>query len=763
MRLRVDLENIGLLAVRWPRLTAGLLALIGLLSLYGLSQVTFNSDLREIYRTDSVAYENFSRLANQYPTSDNDILLLVEGPTLLGRQTLAKLRALYLELRFVDGVKEVEAVFSARTPPLPDKPSRLLIPSRIPPDAALADIARQLHAHPTTGGALLARDGRTALFVIRLEPDKRTLPQFRDLVARIQGAVDTAAGDGFRLNLTGFPVMRLEIIDELFRNQFLFMGIALALSLFICFAILRSPRLVFLAVTPTALAMLMLFGAMALMGQEVNVLTNVVPVLVSVIALADSLHLLFGIQRHLQAGQSLESAVRVSIVEIGPACVLTSVTTVIALSSLMLVPHGLISGFGLAAAVGVVLAFLSAIIGVPALSMLFLKRWAPKRGREMPLFYAGARRLNVGIAGLVARRPALIAWIGVVLLVVCGSLYFQNQPRYVYREYLPTNNPAHEALRQIDARLAGTSNMRVVLQWAPGSPGRDLFSKPSLEALAKVEQLLAGVPWVRKTWSLHGLVTWIASAGVPEATAVAQLSKVANRLEGRLLSTDAGSTMVVAQFPDRNASELLPMVRRLEAELKKIEAATPGLSIYLTGISTIAASSMAEMIDRLNRSLLLSILVIVLMIGLTTRSALASLVSIVPNLLPIVTAGALLWIAGAGFQAASVVAFVIGFGIAVDSTIHMLNYHRLARMQGQPVPEAVRLTLVAVGPVILMTTLVLVIGIGSTISSAMPTLQVYGMVSVTVILVALVSDLVLLPASLILISRFANRRLWFRA
>ena len=751
----LGIERIGLAAMRCPRAVLLGLLVVLLLSGYGLSRVSFNSDLREIYRTNSSAFAELVAMTRQYATGANEVYVLLEGPALLTRPTLRRLRELHLDLRFVDGVNQVTSVFSARAPPSPERRSRPLIPSQIPEGRALQSIIARLHAHPFAGGTLLSRDGRTALMIVELAGRNNSLSEFRALVARLRATVDKGLTEtGVTASLTGLPVMRLEIIQELLRNQFIFMGLALGLGLLICSLVLQSARLVLLAVTPTLLGMLMVFGAMAAMGQEVNVLTNVVPVLVAVIALSDSLHLLFAIRREREAGCDLADAVRRSVREVGPACVMTSVTTAIALSSLMLVPHGLISGFGLTAALGVILAFLAAILGVPALAMLFLRRWQPAPAAEAPRLIRAGQHLSGALAGFVNTRPRLISIAGVAVLILAGSFYFQNESRYVYREYLPHSNPAHQALQRLDRSLAGTSSIRVVLTWpAP----RDRLDEKALAVTAKIHRYLAAYPFVRKTWSLHGVLMWLESGGASRADAIARLKAADERFRRRLISLDGRSTMVLAQFPDRDASVLLPSIRRIERDVAKIAAAA-GVTAHVTGISVIAATSMTEMIDRLKSSLLLSIFLIVVVIGVANRSLVFGAVSVLPNLLPIVAAAAFLWATDSGFQASSVVAFVVGFGMAVDSTIHFLNYFRRRAGAGMTPAGATRETIVALGPVVLMSTLVLLVGLGSTITSNMPTMQNFGVVSVIVLLVALVGDLVVLPATLTLLGRRWSQR-----
>ena len=162
------------------------------------------------------------------------------------------------------------------------------------------------------------------------------------------------------------------------------------------------------------------------------------------------------------------------------------------------------------------------------------------------------------------------------------------------------------------------------------------------------------------------------------------------------------------------------------------------------------------MISRLNRSLLIAIVVIVVLIGLALRSAFSALVSILPNLLPIAVASSALYLAGSGLQMTSVVAFTIGFGIAVDSTIHVLVRYRLARARNPDVAAAMSETITTIGPVLMVSTVVLTFGIGVTLLSTIPVLGLFGQVCGLVLVAALVGDLLFLPAIILTAASFGS-------
>ena len=124
----------------------------------------------------------------------------------------------------------------------------------------------------------------------------------------------------------------------------------------------------------------------------------------------------------------------------------------------------------------------------------------------------------------------------------------------------------------------------------------------------------------------------------------------------------------------------------------------------------------------------------------------AGLVSILPNLFPLAMGGAYLYLAGWGLQFTNLVAFTVGFGIAVDSTIHVLNRYRLEKSDEVDLQTALRRTITAVGPVVIISTIVLAAGIGTSLLSELPMVSLYGTIVVIVLMASMVGALLFLPA-----------------
>jgi predicted RND superfamily exporter protein len=223
----------------------------------------------------------------------------------------------------------------------------------------------------------------------------------------------------------------------------------------------------------------------------------------------------------------------------------------------------------------------------------------------------------------------------------------------------------------------------------------------------------------------------------------------------RFIAKEENAVLVTGRLPDIDASQILPVVERLDRALDAVRKAHPGFEISVTGLPAIAARNSARLITQLNEALWIAMGLVAVLLGIAFKSSFATLISLLPALFPIVAAGTTLWLAGEGLEFSSVIALVVIFGLGVDALIHFLN--RLGREEraGEDPALAIRRARVLVGPAIILTTIVLAFGLGVTIFSDLPSLRLFGRVCAITLLASLIGDLVFLPATVALV-----RKVW---
>lgn len=747
------LEKLGLVSLKYPR--TALLIVVALLGLfiYGNTRIGFSSDIREIFKSGSADFETLEEVAQLYPGSDRDVLVVLEGDNLFEPQTLEAMRNLHLDMSLAPGVSSTLSIFTARHPPDANGNAEALIPPELPTGPAMEELRGKVQNDPLIKGRLLSDDGKLALMSVSLDQTERSVDELAVLIGEIDKlANDTLAGTNVQYTLTGTSVMRVEIIGALIRDQQTFRIIGLGVATLLCWLFFRAVPYVVISLVPTGLAILGLKGTMGLLGQDINVLTNVIPGLVMVIAFASALHMLFAMRRKRSREVPVAEAIREAVVEVGPACVLTTATTSIALLSLAFVPHPFIRSFGLIGGFGVAFTFVAIMLTIPPLGIFLLGRnpnRAPGWGKAEPI-HNFFDKLSQIAASWVKNYSNRIAAIGVIAALACGSLYFMNETQYQYKDNLPQGNPASVAINKIDEKLTGTDTLTVLIEWPKD---KKPTHEEMLSAIDQAHAIMEREARLGQVSSLHNVKEWY-EQGSLNKDMFDFLEEANTSLARRFLAPDGNSTLLRGYFGSMPAADLVAMTERLDRKLDPLRKKLGPVKIEITGLVTVSAKASTQMISQLNLSLLGAVAFIIVLIAVAYRSVFAGVVSILPNILPIFVAGAGLYLTGKGLQFTSVVAFTIGFGIAVDNTIHVLNRYRLARESGEGIEEALGTTINRIGSVLIVATLVLVAGIGSTVFSELPMVRLYGEVIVVLLTLALVGALLFLPSMILVVERW---------
>lgn len=754
------LEKLGLVSLRYPWICLAIAVIITPVLAYGARQLEFSSDIREIFRSGDPAFDQLDLVEERFPDVQRDIHVVVSSDKPFDRDDLKTLKTLQQGLKSLSGVRSVLSMFSAIQPPEEGQELQPLFPEDLETIQDWDALRKQAAGNPLIADKLLSGDGSLAVLSISLAEKNRSEETDRRLVGEVRTkAEEVLAGTDLNLWLTGLAVMRIEIISSLARDQKIFRLLALGVSLVIAWIFFRRLSFVAVAGIPAVVAVIWLLGGMWLAGQEINLLTGVAPTIVLVIVFSDCLHLLFSIRNGIRMGADLEAAIERAIRRVGPACVLTSLTTTLALASLIWMPHPFVANFGVTAASGTAVALLATLILVPSLSLLFLRgfsRDAQEEKHKEEGILKGIDTVCQGAADAVTIAPRAITVVGVLLVLVGGLLHLQNEPRYSYASNLPQNHPALDGLNAVDSKLAGANVILVLIDWPEDY---SLTAFHTLQVIREVHDILAREHALGAITSAHAVEEWLGGGDEGEERLLDFLdgAKDTSLVQG-LASFDENSVLVTARFGELTSDQLDPMLDRLERRLKRIEKADPtGVKFAVTGIVPVSARASHEMIKLLNRSLMVTIGMILILIALAMRSIGAGLVSILPNLFPLAMGGSYLYLVGWGLQFTNLVAFTVGFGIAVDSTIHVLNRYRLEKTDGVDLQTALRRTITAVGPVVIISTIVLAAGIGTSLLSELPMVSLYGTIVVIVLLSSMVGALLFLPALMATVEGWRKR------
>jgi predicted RND superfamily exporter protein len=749
------LERIGLIAVKAPVVSLIVLIALMIAAVFGIQRIKIDDSLSQLFRSNSKDYKQYEEVTKRFPATEFDVLVVVEGKTLLARDNLEKLRDMVTDLQLVEGVRGLISLFSARQAPEPGKLPAALFPNELPEGEAYDKFVETVKSNEIIRGKLLSEDGTLALVVLSLDPEVVSSNKLSTAVGEIRKVMgDDLSGSGLDAQLSGVPVMQLEIRNAVERDGLTYNVLGILAGCIIAIIFFRKISFMVVAAFPPMIAILLALGGLGWANFNLNMFLNVMTPLIMVISFSDSMQLTFAARDRLIAGQDKLSAFTNAVRVVGPACVLTHATAGISFIALQFSDSDLIRKFGEAGLAATIIALLAVLSLVPVFGVLFVRneRIFAVKFQSADAGVQALRNFCYWIAVRMVSRPGLFSLIALIFVAGLGFIYANLEPRYRLADQVPDKRQAVEASGRLDAKLTGANPIDVLVEFPKGA---SLYAPETLKVIAEVHSTVEGAAGVGNVWSLETLRRWLAEkAGSTDvATLKEYVSVIPEHLVRRFISANQDAVVVSGRVPDLDSSQILPVVDKLDHALDKVRAEHPGYEIAVTGLSAIAARNSASMIEKLNHGLTIEFALVAIFIGLAFRSVVVMFSCILPGIFPVVLSGTVLWLLGEGLQFASVVALTVSFGLGLSATIHFLNRLRLERKPGISAALAVERATVLVGPALILTTVVLACGLVVTVFSDLPSLRLFGWLSAFSMIAALVADLFILrPTAMFLIN-----------
>ena len=757
--LALGLERIGLISLRFRAVATFVLIVLCVAAAFGFERIKVDDSLSQLFRSDTPEFKQYESVTHRFPSSEFDVLIVVEGKGLLEREPLSKLRDLVTDLQLIDGTRGIISMFSARQPPVDGGIPEALFPEDLPEGAEYQKLIERVKENEIIRGKLLSLDGQLALVVLALDPNVAEGNGLGHVVGEIRKTMtEDLAGSGLAAQLSGVPVMQLEIRNAVERDRLIYNALGFAAGCLIAIVFFRRVSFMVMAAGPPLIAILLALGALGWLDFRLNMFLNVMTPLIMVISFSDSMQLTFAARDWMLQGKSKTEALRSAILVVGPACVLTHATAGVSFIALQFSSSDLIRTFGEAGLIATLIALIAVLMLAPLLGVLLVRREAAFTAKT-----AGAdravellRRACAWIAMRMVDRAALYSAISVLLMGGLAFVTLNLEPRYRLADQVPDRDQAVRASHRLDVKLTGANPIDVLIEFPKAE---SLYAPETLATIAAVHSVVEQQAGVGNVWSLETLRRWLAEkAGKSDVATLKQYVDVLPPyLVRRFIDPKQDAVVVSGRIPDIDASRLLPVINALNEKLNAVRAAHPGYNIAVTGLAAIAARNSADMIDKLERGLTIEVIFVAAFIGLAFRSVLVMLVSVLPAIFPIVASGALLASMGQGLQFASVVALTVSFGLGLSATIHFLNRLRLESHSGEDPGIAVQRATVLVGPALILTSVVLACGLAMTVFSDLPSLRLFGWLSAFAMLAALVADLTILRPTTMFLHQLARR------
>ncbi len=730
-----------------------LVGLVSLLSLSILPRAIIASSLQSMFfGHEHAGYNSYLERISKFGT-DEIFMFGIEVDDPLSATTLTRLdtfRALALanpEVRTVQSVANLQRVglvgdtigvrnFGELAREAPDDH-----------DALLAEI----RGDPIAGGLFVSADHPDILVMVENQPNPaREAEDGPAYVAGLRAQLVEAGFDNAKIHPAGFMAIMAAMIaasqDNLAR-MFPLVSLALLLAVYLMFGRFWP---VFVTTLSALVAVLWTSAFTIYSEPTVNILMSILPTFVLIISFSDVVHICSAYLLNLESGASKHDAISNATVEVGAACLLTSITTAVGFFALTFVPAPAFQNLGLAAAVGVVIAFGLAMVIVP-IFLSVLPTPSDWHAGRVGWVQDALDRLLDGLADLTTTRPWPVIAAFCVFFAVCvyGSSRINIETKFAER--LDENNAARVDARYMDARFVKASLIDVYIDTPDRSGVLDAtrFAKlvafeAELETWPEVEKVVSFVDLMRVTH--RSVVGDGAEFGPFDDAALAQMM-VLLEMQG----PDALRSFV--DFERRTArltvySNVEGIVGQFELR-ERIRAAGVSLgddvTIEATGVGPLMGAWLDDILAGQRRGLGFSLLVIMLLLIVGFRSVRAGVVSMVPNVVPLLAAGAWCGFFWTDIDSDTLIVAMIALGIGVDDTIHFISRYQTELRRRDRI-DAIRETFRYSGRGIFITTFVFVVGFLPAMTSEYYTIWVMGLLLPVCFIVALAADVLFVPA-----------------
>lgn len=749
--LALNAERIGLLALNAPFHWLAIIGLFALTALFGISQLKTDDALTDLLRSNTHEYRDYEHLQKLFPTDELDVYVVAELPSLLTPEGLEKLRDIHFDLGLADGVSNVVSMFSVHEREPTDGASVPVIPEELSEGEEFQKLTELIRKDARFAGRLFADvpgQPASALMIVALDPAAAEASDVETVVEALNRELTSLGTNaGIKLGMTGAPVMKAELLAASRRDSAVFNVAGFLIGIIICFAFFRRWQYVVIVLTPNALAVLCTLGLMGLVGIRLNPMMNTIIPLVLVISFANGLHLVFSIRRQLALGQTVRSAIEHAVLKVGPACVLSAVTTAIAFASLALTDSRLIQVFGVIAAIATFITLILVTTAIPCLASVLLRQeHASSLSGNLTRFSEKLDALCEGLSVRLTRHYMMTCIVAGGLLVLSAVAYVQLDPRYRIQDIIPDGGQAAHYAAHIDRHFGGVKSLLLLIV-----ADKDLTTVSDLayRAAAEASAALVKQPQLQNVRSIHQV-----RESLPEQDADQPLAELLEtlpeNLSQRYVSSDRRAMLVAASVRDIEARPMNQIRKDMDQAARALTAAYPGFTFFVTGLATLSAERAIDTISSLNGGLVTAIAIVLILMGVLFRSLEVAVLSLIANLFAVVVTGLCLFVFDVGLQYVSVVGLTVAFGLAVDDTVHFLNRYWQERSSGASDETAVRTAVERVGPVLMLTTIVIVAGLAATLTSDVPPTRTFGAICMATLVFALIGDVIVLPGAILM-------------
>ncbi len=744
-----------ILRYRWPVLA--LLAALTAAAGWNMSRGEVASSIGRMFLSEHPGYQRY--LDRQSEFGNNDVIVAaIEEPDYLSRDVQRRIKAVCREIEDFAPDSTVRSVLDAQR--VEGSEDELLVrryaaEARRRPELR-EKLRQELSEDPFARGLFVSTDGLSAAIVVELDTAKDMPAELGPrLIDKIYEALEKAGFPEEKVHMVGIPATVSTVVEQTQFNLERLFPLVCVVLLFTVWIMFHRFWPVVVSMTVALIAVIWTMGFAVLLDRQVSILASMIPGVILIISFSDVIHLCSAYLLELGRGLSRDDAILAAGTDVGTACLLTSVTTFAGFVSLSLVPTPVFRTLGLTLAFGVSVSLLIAITLVPILWSLMRRPKPWKRGTTGRV-QEGLDRLLEAVSRFSTRRAKLIVLVFAALAV---TVTWGTSQARIETDMAKRVDEEHRLRKDGDWFRAHYSGSNMVDLYIDTPEGRDLLDPEIFASIARLQEAVEGLEEVDRAYSLVDLMEMIhrefgsggedAESVLPQSRqALAQYLLLFGMSGGedldRLVDFERRTMRMTVHLPGEGVVHTKDTGLAVQEIAKRELGQKAGFEV--TGLTYLMGDWIDELVGGQKRGLALAIFMITVMMSVGLRSWRIGLWSMIPNLLPLLVLGGYLGIFWGDVDSDLLGLAMIAIGIGVDDTVHFLMRFRIEARRTRDTAEAIHQTFQFSGRGIVITTVILVMGFMPFALSDYLSLAVMGTLLPMTLVVALVADLLLVPA-----------------
>jgi len=574
---------------------------------------------------------------------------------------------------------------------------------------------------------------------------------------------------GLDVRISGMPYIRTKNSQNIIDEIYVFILAALGVTSLLFFFFFRSIRATLISMFVVIIGVMWAFGILGLLQFEITVLTALIPPLIIVIGIPNCIFLINKYQQEVKKhGNKVLSLQRV-ISKIGNATLMTNVTTASGFATFIVTDSKLLKEFGIVASINIIGIFILSLLIIPIVYSFLSK---PKSRHLNHLNKKWIDGFVNWMEKIVREKRIAVYITSIVLLVVSIIGIYQIDISGSPIEDMPKKEQFFKDIRFFESEFDGIMPVEIVVDTK--NP-RGVLKSSTLKRIDNLGAIIEDIPELSKPVSIVNLVKYSKQAfyngnakyyQLPTTQERNFIMSMANKSSGNgnllknFVDSASQKARITTFIKDVKTDRMEEIERKLNENIAKIFP-SKGYDVYMTGSALIFLKGTKYLVKNLILSLALAIFLIALFMAYLFRSFRMILISLVPNLLPLLITAGVMGFLGVPIKPSTILVFSIAFGISVDDTIHFLAKYRQELLANNwKIKKSVYAALRETGVSMFYTSIVLFFGFSVfIISNFGGTVALGALVSAT-LMFAMLANLILLPSLLLSLERsIANKKI----